>query len=86
MDGLIGFPHSPRDSQESSRTPQSKSINSSVLSFFFIVQFSHPYMTTGKTITLTRWNFVGKVTVLPMNTEVKKSANVGKTNQWFYSV
>ena len=30
-------------------------------SAFFIVQFSHPYMTTGKTIALTRWNFVGKV-------------------------
>ena len=28
---------------------------------FFIVQFSHPYMTTGKTIALTRWTFVGKV-------------------------
>ena len=28
---------------------------------FFIVQLSHPYMTTGKTIALTRWNFVGKV-------------------------
>ena len=30
-------------------------------SAFFIVQLSHPYMTTGKTIDLTRWNFVGKV-------------------------
>ena len=30
-------------------------------SAFFTVQFSHPYMTTGKTITLTRWTFVGKV-------------------------
>ena len=30
-------------------------------SAFFIVQFSYPYMTTGKTIALTRWNFVGKV-------------------------
>ena len=28
---------------------------------FFIVQLSHPYMTTGKTIALTRWAFVGKV-------------------------
>ena len=28
---------------------------------FFIVQVSHPYMTTGKTIALTRWTFVGKV-------------------------
>ena len=31
------------------------------LSAFFIVQLSHSYMTTGKTIALTRWNFVGKV-------------------------
>ena len=29
-------------------------------SAFFIVQLSHPYMTTGKTIDLTRWTFVGK--------------------------
>ena len=31
------------------------------LSAFFLVQLSHPYMTTGKTIALTRWTFVGKV-------------------------
>ena len=30
-------------------------------SVFFIVQLSHPYMTTGKTTALTRWTFVGKV-------------------------
>ena len=30
-------------------------------STFFVVQFSHPYMTTAKTIALTRWTFVGKV-------------------------
>ena len=30
-------------------------------SAFFIVHLSHPYMTTGKTIALTRWTFVGKV-------------------------
>ena len=30
-------------------------------SAFFIVQLSHPYMTTGKTIVLTRWTFVSKV-------------------------
>ena len=33
-------------------------------SAFFIVQLSHPYMITGKTIALTRWTFVGKVTSL----------------------
>ena len=32
-------------------------------SAFFIVQLSHPYMTTGKTIALTRWTFVGKVSL-----------------------
>ena len=65
--GLISFtidwfdrsPCSPRDSQELSPTPQFKSINSLALSF--MVQLSHPYMTTGKTITLTRWTFVSKV-------------------------
>ena len=36
-------------------------------SAFFIVQLSHPYMTTGKTIALTRQNFVGKVMSLPFN-------------------
>ena len=34
---------------------------------FFIVQLSHPYMTTGKTIALTRWAFVGKVMSLLLN-------------------
>ena len=36
-------------------------------SAFFIVQHSHPYMTTGKTIALTRWTFVGKVMSLLFN-------------------
>ena len=46
--------------QESSLTSQFKSI---ILqhSAFFIVQLSHPYMTTGKTIALTRWTFVNNV-------------------------
>ena len=34
---------------------------------FFIVQLSHPYMTTGKTIALTRWTFVDKVMSLLFN-------------------
>ena len=34
---------------------------------FFIVQLSHPYMTIGKTIALTRWSFVGKVISLLFN-------------------
>ena len=36
-------------------------------SAFFIVQLSHPYMTTGKAIVLTRWTFVGKVMSLLFN-------------------
>ena len=47
----------------SSPTPQFKSINSSALSFLN----THPYTTTGKTIALTRWTFVGKVMSLLLN-------------------
>ena len=36
-------------------------------SAFFMVQLSHPYLTTGKTIALTRWTFVGKVMSLLFN-------------------
>ena len=36
-------------------------------SAFFMVQLSHPYMTTGKTIALTRWTFAGKVMSLLFN-------------------
>ena len=36
-------------------------------SAFFIVQLSHPYMTIGKTVALTRWTFVGKVMSLLFN-------------------
>ena len=48
---------------------QCHSWNASVLwcLAFFIVQLSHPYMTTGKTIALTRWTFVGKVMSLLFN-------------------
>ena len=65
--GLISFrmdwldlPCSPRDSQESSPTPQFKSINSLVLSFLYGPILTS-IMTTGKTIALTIWTFVGKV-------------------------
>ena len=49
--------------------PQHHSSKASILqrSAFFIVQLSHPYMTTGKTIALTRWTFVGKVMSLLFN-------------------
>ena len=48
---------------------QHHSSNASILrhSASFIVQLSHPYMTTGKTIALTRWTFVGKVMSLLLN-------------------
>ena len=36
-------------------------------SAFFMVQLSHPYMTTGKTIALTRWSFISKVMSLLFN-------------------
>ena len=48
---------------------QHHSSKASILRFsaFFIVQLSHPYTTTGKTIALTRWTFVGKVMSLLFN-------------------
>ena len=64
QDWLVWSPSSPRESQESPPTTQFKSINYLVLSALFMVQLSHPYVTTGKTIALTILNFVGKVTSL----------------------
>ena len=48
---------------------QHHSLKASILqhSAFFMVQLSYPYMTTGKTITLTIWTFVGKVMSLLLN-------------------
>ena len=48
---------------------QHHSSNASILqhSAFFIVQLSHPYMATGKTIALTRWAFIGKIMALLFN-------------------
>ena len=64
--GLTGWIScSPKDSQESSATPQFKSINFSAVSF--MVQLSHLYMTTGKTIALARQTFAGKVMCLCFN-------------------
>ena len=66
QNGLVGSPCSPRDSQESSPHHSSKA---SILwhSAFFTVQLSHPHMTTGKTIALTKQTFVGKVMSLLFN-------------------
>ena len=49
--------------------PQHHSSEVSILqgSVLFIVQLSHPYVTNGKTIALTRWTFVGKVMSLLLN-------------------
>ena len=60
---MVGSPCSPRDSQGSHRS------KASILwgSAFFTVQLSHPYMTTGKTIALTRQTFVGNVMSLLFN-------------------
>ena len=56
LTGLISFQSK---LQESSPVPQFKSISSPHLAFL-MVQFLHPSMTTGKTIALTVWIFVGK--------------------------
>ena len=52
-----------------SRLFQHHSLKQSILrcSAFFMVQLSHPYRTTGKTMALTRWTFVGKVSSLLFN-------------------
>ena len=52
-------------SKRLSRVFSNTSSKASILwpSALFIVQLSHPYMTTGKTIALTRWTFVGKVSL-----------------------
>ena len=69
--GLISFRRDWLDLLAVQGTPNSLQHNSksSILrrSAFFIVQLSHPYMTTGKTIALTRQMFVGKVMSLFFN-------------------
>ena len=50
-------------------------------SAFLIVQLSHPYMTTGKTIALTRWTFVGKVISLLFNMPSRLVGRAAK-NLW----
>ena len=76
--GLISFsidgfdPIAVQGTLESSPTSQFKSISSSVLTFL-MVQLSHPYKTTGKTIALTRWNFIYVYRHICIQTYVKKS-------------
>ena len=64
LTGLISL-----QSRGLSRVLQHHSSKASILwcSAFFIVQLSHPYMITGKTIALTRWTFVSKVMPLLFN-------------------
>ena len=65
QDGLVGSPCSPRDSQSLLQ----HSSRASILQYsaFFIIQLSHPYMTTGNTIALSRWTFADKVMYLLFN-------------------
>ena len=65
LDWLVWSPCYPRDSQESSPVPQFKNIHS--LAFRFMVQLSHLYMTSEKTIVLTVRTFVDKVMSLLFN-------------------
>ena len=71
--GLVSFRMNWLDLLAVQGTPKSllqqRSSKASVLrrSAFFTVQLSHPYMTTGKTIALTRWTFVDKVMSLLLN-------------------
>ena len=65
LTGLISLQSKELSKVFSSSTVQKASVLR--CSTFFMVQLSHPYMTTGKTITLTRWTFVGKVISLVFN-------------------
>ena len=64
LDWLVWSPCSPRDFQESSPTPQSSKASILQCSAFFIVQLSHPYVITGKTIALTIQTLVIKLFVV----------------------
>ena len=69
---MVGSPCSPRDSQESSLTPQFKGINSSVLSFLYgptltSIQDYWKIFLNSLTIALSRQTFVGKVMSLLLN-------------------
>ena len=64
---MVGSPCSPRDSQETSPTPQFKSVNSSALSFLYGPTLTSIHDYWKKTIAWTRWTFVGKVMSLLFN-------------------
>ena len=54
-------------------------------SAFFIVQLSHPYMTTGKTIALTRWTFVDEVMSLLFNILSQFSSVQSLSHVWLFA-
>ena len=66
-DWLVWSPCSPTRSLKSLLQHHSSKASILWYSAFFMVQLSHPYMTTGKTIALTVWTFVGKVMSLLFN-------------------
>ena len=66
FNGLVGSP-SVQGTLKSLLQHHSSKVSILRCSAFFIVQNSHPYMTTGKTIALIRWTFVGKVMSLLFN-------------------
>ena len=74
--GLISFRMDWLDLLAVQGSLQHHSSKASVLqhSAFFMVQLSHPYVTTGKTIALTRWTFVGKVMSLLFNMMLARAA------------
>ena len=65
---------------------QHHSAKASILqpSVFFTVQLSHPYMTTGKTIALTRWTFVCKVMSLLFNMLSRLVITFQTHKKWYY--
>ena len=87
QNGLVGSPCSPRTLKNLLQHHSSKA---SILqcSVFFTVQLSHPHMTTGKTIALTRWTFVGKVTSLFFNmlSRYREKENLVHCGCCYYSV
>ena len=66
------------------RLLQHHSSKASILwrSAFFTVQLSHPFMTTGKTIALTRWTFVGKVMSLLFNMQSSQGYGFSCGHVW----
>ena len=62
--------------------PHSSKASILLCSAFFIVQLSHPYMTTGKTIALTRRTSVSKVMSLLFNMLSRLVIEIWKTQQW----